>query len=293
MSNPLSVVVTDLNGNNLTITGSSVRTDAQRRSLGICLTNPTPVVLCDLNGNPLVLGTGGGTWASLTGDLTISQVLPWDGPTPGTPDTGISRIGAATLAVGNGTAGDYSGVLKCTELIVHDNGANQTISLPSVNSAIQFGSNSSGPSGLISWLNNVSTVKFGLGCNQYDSNGDFEIFNGSGDIFNLGAATGSIMSPTGAVHGWGTIPSGTPVFDTGISRLGAASIAIGNGTAADVTGSLSLKKLFMSDFGSAPTSAGTAGTAGEIVYHSGLAYLCTVTGAAGAATWNKLNMTAV
>ena len=45
--------------------------------------------------------------------------------------------------------------------------------------------------------------------------------------------------------------------------------------------------------GSAPTSVGTAGTAGEILYFNGVLYFCSVTGAAGAATWNKLNMTAV
>jgi hypothetical protein len=43
----------------------------------------------------------------------------------------------------------------------------------------------------------------------------------------------------------------------------------------------------------APTSAGTAGTAGQILYYGGLLYFCSVTGAAGSATWNKLNMTAV
>lgn len=43
----------------------------------------------------------------------------------------------------------------------------------------------------------------------------------------------------------------------------------------------------------APTSAGTAGTAGQILYFGGLLYFCSVTGAAGSATWNKLNMTAV
>jgi hypothetical protein len=32
-------------------------------------------------------------------------------------DTGISRLGAASLAVGNGTAGDYSGSLKCAVCI--------------------------------------------------------------------------------------------------------------------------------------------------------------------------------
>jgi hypothetical protein len=51
--------------------------------------------------------------------------------------------------------------------------------------------------------------------------------------------------------------------------------------------------LFLLSNGSAPTSAGTAGTAGEIVYSGTNLYICTVTGAAGAATWNKVNLTAV
>ncbi|MGA2886232.1 MAG: hypothetical protein ABSE80_13975, partial [Halobacteriota archaeon] len=41
---------------------------------------------------------GSSAWASLTGDLTETQVIPWDGPTPGTKDTGISRLGPAFLA---------------------------------------------------------------------------------------------------------------------------------------------------------------------------------------------------
>ena len=52
-----------------------------------------------------------GTWATLTGDLTETQVIPWDGGTVGTPDTGISRISAGVLGIGNGSAGDFSGSL--------------------------------------------------------------------------------------------------------------------------------------------------------------------------------------
>src|ERR1700675_3638467 len=44
--------------------------------------------------------------------MTETQVAPWDGPTPGTKDTGISRIGVASLAIGNGTAGDTTGFLQ-------------------------------------------------------------------------------------------------------------------------------------------------------------------------------------
>src|ERR1039458_8446380 len=57
-------------------------------------------------------------WASLTGDLTINQVIPWDGPTVGTPDTGISRVSAGVLAIGNGTQGNASGTLTLAGLYV-------------------------------------------------------------------------------------------------------------------------------------------------------------------------------
>ena len=63
-----------------------------------------------------VSGGGGNAWATLTGDLTETQVIPFDGGTVGTPDTGISRIGAAYLAIGDGTAGDYSGGLQTASL---------------------------------------------------------------------------------------------------------------------------------------------------------------------------------
>jgi len=56
-------------------------------------------------------------WSALLGDLTETQVIPFDGPTPGTADSGISRLAAASLAIGNGTAGDYSGSLKLTHLV--------------------------------------------------------------------------------------------------------------------------------------------------------------------------------
>jgi hypothetical protein len=56
------------------------------------------------------------TWAGLTGDLKESQVIPFDGPTIGTPDSGISRIGVGNLAIGNGTSGDTSGALTLSIL---------------------------------------------------------------------------------------------------------------------------------------------------------------------------------
>jgi len=58
-------------------------------------------VLDILNGGSLVAGSGAVYgWASTSAPA-------------GTNDTGISRLGAASLAIGNGTAGDFSGTLKC------------------------------------------------------------------------------------------------------------------------------------------------------------------------------------
>jgi hypothetical protein len=44
--------------------------------------------------------------------LTETQLISFDGVTPGTPTTGISRIADGTLAIGNGTQGDASGTLS-------------------------------------------------------------------------------------------------------------------------------------------------------------------------------------
>ena len=68
----------------------------------------------DLTGAPL----GVNTWAALSGDLRETQVIPFDGGTVGTPDTGISRINTGEVAIGDGTMGDYSGSLKLTGLTV-------------------------------------------------------------------------------------------------------------------------------------------------------------------------------
>ena len=78
------------------------------------------VFQADNNGNVsayYVPGTSSSAWASLTGDLTETQVIPFDGPTVGTPDSGISRIGVGSLAIGDGTTGDTSGTLTLSTLM--------------------------------------------------------------------------------------------------------------------------------------------------------------------------------
>lgn len=54
-------------------------------------------------------GTGGAAaWSSLTGTLSNGQVIPY-------ADAGISRLGAAVVAIGNGTNGDTSGSVVATK----------------------------------------------------------------------------------------------------------------------------------------------------------------------------------
>jgi hypothetical protein len=112
--------------------------------------------------------------------------------------------------------------------------------------------------------------------------------NGRSRIYS--PADGTLELTNTAATGFNTLQFFT---DTGISRLAANSLAIGNGTVGDFSGSLKLTTLQLAASASAPTSAATAGTAGQMVYFGGLAYLCTVTGAAGSATWSKVNLTAV
>ena len=66
--------------------------------------------------SPGVIQATSAPWSGLTGDLTTTQVIPFDGGTVGTPDTGLSRIAAGSLVIGNGATGDFSGSLKLTGL---------------------------------------------------------------------------------------------------------------------------------------------------------------------------------
>jgi hypothetical protein len=62
---------------------------------------------------------------------------------------------------------------------------------------------------------------------------------------------------------------------------------------ADSSGDVNLQVNSVTAASGAPTSAGTAGTTGQMIYFGGLLYFCSVTGVAGSATWNKLTMAAV
>src|ERR1700730_14165549 len=96
---PTSVVLTDNNGFALNLgAGTGPFTGA-----------PLSVVVTDKTGATMTVGSG-----SATQKLSSTAVDSWSSTADGTgaADTGISRIGAGSLAVGNGTAGDFSGTIK-------------------------------------------------------------------------------------------------------------------------------------------------------------------------------------
>jgi hypothetical protein len=63
----------------------------------------------DAHGNISAVSVSSSVWASLTGTLANGQAIPW-------ADVGISRLAVDSLAIGNGTPGDFSGALKLTGL---------------------------------------------------------------------------------------------------------------------------------------------------------------------------------
>jgi hypothetical protein len=259
------------------------------------------------------------TWAALTGDLTETQVIPWDGGTPGTKDTGISRLGAASLAIGNGTASDITGALTLKVVNISDTGANADLVMLNTTAATALTTNASPLhefsvyydnagtfTGLDTWSigssiaagsNGVSTLTFshsgstgtavvsfpgnvympetsGLGIGFGNQSGNF-----AGMIYNStnGVELQSNGNPALAIQAakvivssavpliWGSSAFATP--DSGISRIGAASLAIGNGTAGDKTGALSLSRInaFSADLAGSVTSSPTGIVASKVV----------------------------
>lgn len=79
----------------------------------------------------------------------------------------------------------------------------------------------------------------------------------------------------------GTVSSGTLTATTDIDT---PTLSITGGAVG------SLRSAFVS---SAPSSAATAGTEGDIVFDADAIYVCTATGAATAATWKKAALVAV
>jgi len=331
------------------------------------VTTGTPV-MTQVSGLSTLAFTHNGSPISSKVQLPSATVLEWS------TDTGISRLGAASLAIGNGTAGDVSGSLTLKTLTLTDttNGTDlilsnttpATVSTTNASPLLELAANywTAGPaSAADTWTigsslgvgtnagsqltiqhsgtnNSITTgvtikgvcsattgkngalvvdngnnngniltltansVNISYQCSNSSgyfgttSNNPFVIFtnNSNGALIldaagggTFGAQTGTpgngCLALTGALLAW-TAGTNSGTKDTGISRLGAASLAIGSGTAGDTTGKLTLAQLILSATQSPASNA--AGTAGELAYDSNYIYVCIASG-----TWKRAALT--
>jgi len=191
---------------------------------------------------------GAAAWATLTGDMTETQVAPWDGPTVGTKDTGISRTAPATLAIGNGTTGDSSGFLKLVSV-----GSGTTTSLLSFDSTETDGFYIVDDDGDNTIQGGDST---GLVLTNANGPTTLSLSDLSGDpIFTLTDSTCTVASDVG----------GNLNFNSGLS----GQIILNSSTVAEVDLSVTSQLLLPTPC-TLSDGAGNIGTAGQLLSSAGL-----------------------
>jgi hypothetical protein len=142
----------------------------------------------------------------------------------GGTDAGISRLAANNIGFGNGTAGDHTGTVYLSSCI-----AQSTSSGGCGEVAIQTGTSSH--TGYVAWTDQSGNRTGYMG---------FDATSGTTADISLNISGGG--STSGAFNILSTVTR-IGATDTGISRLGAASLAIGNGTAGNTTGNLSFNRV--------------------------------------------------
>jgi hypothetical protein len=193
-------------------------------------------------------------------------------------DTSLTRISAANVAIGNGTTSDSSGTLSVlgvaaigvNNLTFSTNGsarwfvASGGAFAPSTDAANNLGglvnravngyfsgsliwTDGAGSADSSIFRNAAATWGFGTGTTA-NSNGNLiaNVFAASADI---GATQNARLQPGGVALGsaktlvWSSTATATGGADVGLSRDSAGAMAIGNGTAGDITGNLKLSKI--------------------------------------------------
>lgn len=190
-------------------------------------------------------------------------------------DTGFSRLAAHSVALGNGTAGDFTGLLKLTRVTFADgtfqttaasggvtNGAgnnvitksdgtnlvassvtdNGTVVTSTEPLVVPDGSTGVGNGGIqFAGQPGSSIFRTGVGIcltNYFIGPGSVVFCAGTDPTFSFGA----VAVPVGGVFGWANnaLPSAA---DTGLSRLGAHSVVVGDGTPGNASGTLGANRI--------------------------------------------------
>ena len=163
-------------------------------------------------------------------------------------DTGVSRTGPAALAFGNGTQGDSSAAVALGSIDVTGTATN---TINTTTNGLALSISSAGSSGTVVTLggtgSGVHTWGFASGLGNGQS--QFQIGDFTSGIFSLASVTASTGAgysevPSLNVFCWSSTASVTAApCDTGLSRTAAGAVALGNGTAGDSSGSLSLSNV--------------------------------------------------
>ena len=103
-------------------------------------------------------------------------------------------------------------------------------------------------------------VPFALTLRTFNANGGFNI------VALDRNANFRFMMPEDGSLSWGPSSASTPAgIDTGLSRIGAASMALGNGVASDFSGTLKLTSLTFADGTTQSTAATSSGVSGLVI----------------------------
>lgn len=257
---------------NLTLAnGTFSTTFAQTSNVAWLWTNTTAATGSTTNRSPLLeLGANYYTGSASAQDTwSIGSALA--AGTNGTPTLSLTHSGSTGAAAVSCNALTYT--------FSPATGGNTTFNMANGGSTALI--QSTGGLQLLSTNNSILLLNGSLGVGMQVS--------GSYGYIATTVMTGTSTS----VYGWAASSTNPTTSDTGISRLAAGSVAVGNGASGNTSGQITATTHTVAASASAPTSAGTAGTVGQIIANGGNLYFCSVTGAAGSATWNKLTMTSV
>jgi len=189
---------------------------------------------------------------------------------------GISRLGAASLAIGNGTAGDFSGTLSVTKLQANTNVA----LVEAAPLAIQVNSSGIGfliqntstdytdfvSGGVVKGLRGTGTTPMVVGVNA----ASLTLYSSSTIYFNnVSSVGGNEAVLQAAMYGFAAASqSAAAANDTGISRLNAGIIGVGTGAAASTAGTLVATTLQLASTSGPTWTSGSAAPSSTPAYGS-------------------------
>ncbi len=195
-------------------------------------------------------------------------------------DTGISRTGSAALAFGNGTQGDSSAGVSLGSLAVSGATTN-TINSNTNGLALSISSSSSSGTAITLGGSGSGVHTWGFASGLGNGQAQFQIGDFTSGIFSFasvtsGSGAGYTELPSLNALCWSSTASvTTQPCDTGLSRTASGAVALGDGTAGDSSGSLSLSSVSANLYrGPATAPSGSCTTIGWAFSQDGHATFC-------------------